>query len=92
MVLSADAEINTVQAHGMFKHYAREAQLKTAERMTLGDFRQALKAAFPDLLLKKGPLKRHNGLSYVFGLGAPEVAFGEGSNVTPLTSNAGVNQ
>jgi P4 family phage/plasmid primase-like protien len=93
MVLSAEAEIPTTQAFKMFQHYAREANIKSVDRMTVGDFRQALKAAFPDLLLKKGPLKRHNGLSYVFGLGAPgEGAFGEGSNVTLLRNNSDVNE
>jgi phage/plasmid-associated DNA primase len=93
MVLGAEAEISTTQAHEMFKHYGREAQIKTAERSTLGDFRQALKAAFPDLLIKKGSLKRHGGLSYVFGLGAPgEGAFGPGSNVTALISSSGVKE
>src|SRR5262249_35568306 len=90
MVLDPEVVIETTKAHTMFTSFADKIRDKTAQRMSISNFRQALAAAFPQLRFdtNKKNVKVGKNRSIIIGLGE-QAAAGMGDNVHQLFPNTG---
>jgi phage/plasmid-associated DNA primase len=74
-----DADVDMIEAFEHFLEFAKSRNERS--NLRLADFKQGVKAAFPELEFAKRTTRPHPNRSYIKGLGFPEVEFPVDGNV-----------